>query len=86
MVMGTSMFLLRVFVATAFFSASISAFNVPNTIAFEDGFSRLFGGDNLILSSDHKSVSLTLNRYTGNIFVCIFILSQASVLLCHEYI
>ncbi|KAJ4805795.1 Xyloglucan endotransglucosylase/hydrolase [Rhynchospora pubera] len=68
MVMGTSMFFLRIFIATTFFFASIFAFDVP-TIAFEDGFSKLFGDDNLVISPDGKSVSLTLNRYTGSGFI-----------------
>lgn len=64
MLMGTCTFFLRAFVAATFFFAFVSAFDVP-TIAFEDGFSKLFGEDNLVISPDGKSVSLILNRYTG---------------------
>jgi xyloglucan:xyloglucosyl transferase len=68
MLMGTCKFFLRVFVAATFFFAFISAFDVP-TIAFEDGFSKLFGEDNLVISRNSKSVNLTLNRYTGSGFI-----------------
>ncbi|THU74548.1 hypothetical protein C4D60_Mb04t34540 [Musa balbisiana] len=40
------------------------AFDVP-TLTFGEGFSRLFGNDNLIRSADDRSVRLTLNRYSG---------------------
>ena len=40
------------------------AFDVP-TLTFGEGFSHLFGNDNLIRSADDRSVRLTLNRYSG---------------------
>uniref|UniRef100_A0A0E0KLQ0 Xyloglucan endotransglucosylase/hydrolase n=1 Tax=Oryza punctata TaxID=4537 RepID=A0A0E0KLQ0_ORYPU len=42
--------------------------DVP-TIAFEEGFSPLFGEDNMVKSPDGRTVSITLNRYTGSGFI-----------------
>ncbi|RRT63372.1 hypothetical protein B296_00042747 [Ensete ventricosum] len=44
--------------------AATEALDVP-TLTFGDGFSHLFGNDNLIRSADDRSVRLTLNRYSG---------------------
>ncbi|XP_065005299.1 probable xyloglucan endotransglucosylase/hydrolase protein 30 isoform X2 [Musa acuminata AAA Group] len=44
------------------------AFDVP-TLTFGEGFSHLFGNDNLIRSADDRSVRLTLNRYSGSGFI-----------------
>ncbi|KAF0917919.1 hypothetical protein E2562_021637 [Oryza meyeriana var. granulata] len=39
------------------------------TMAFEEGFSPLFGEDNMVKSADGRTVSITLNRYTGSGFI-----------------
>ncbi|RWW50675.1 hypothetical protein BHE74_00043048 [Ensete ventricosum] len=44
--------------------AATEALDVP-TLTFGEGFSHLFGNDNLIRSADDRSVRLTLNRYSG---------------------
>ncbi|KAJ3678724.1 hypothetical protein LUZ60_002527 [Juncus effusus] len=61
-------FFLRALVFLSFLFSSISAFDAP-TITFEEGFSRLFGDDNLVISPNGKSANLTLNRYTGSGFI-----------------
>ncbi|URE03130.1 xyloglucan endotransglucosylase hydrolase protein 30 [Musa troglodytarum] len=48
--------------------APMAAFDVP-TIPFSEGFSHLFGNDNLIRSKDDRSVRLSLNRYSGSGFI-----------------
>ncbi|GJM97288.1 hypothetical protein PR202_ga14206 [Eleusine coracana subsp. coracana] len=45
-----------------------SGFDVP-TIAFEEGFSPLFGEANMEQSADGRTVRLTLNRYSGSGFI-----------------
>lgn len=45
-----------------------SAFDVP-TMAFEEGFSPLFGEANMEQSADGRTVRLTLNRYSGSGFI-----------------
>ncbi|XP_006650922.2 probable xyloglucan endotransglucosylase/hydrolase protein 30 [Oryza brachyantha] len=49
-------------------SAADGLEDVP-TIAFEEGFSPLFGEDNMEKSADGRTVSITLNRYTGSGFI-----------------
>lgn len=53
-----------------FSAAAVAAppFNVP-TVSFSEGFSHLFGNDNLIRGADDRSVRLTLNRYSGNVWI-----------------
>uniref|UniRef100_A0A0A9E3U5 Xyloglucan endotransglucosylase/hydrolase n=1 Tax=Arundo donax TaxID=35708 RepID=A0A0A9E3U5_ARUDO len=46
----------------------VAAFDVP-TIAFDEGFMPLFGEANMERSPDGRSVSLTLNRYSGSGFI-----------------
>ncbi|CAL9089353.1 unnamed protein product, partial [Musa textilis] len=48
--------------------AATEAFDVP-TLTFGEGFSHLFGNDNLIRSADDRSVRLTLNSYSGSGFI-----------------
>ena len=59
--------------------AAVAAFDVPTT-PFSEGFSHLFGNDNLIRSKDDQSVRLSLNRYSGNPSTrsTVFILSLTS--------
>ncbi|GJN22616.1 hypothetical protein PR202_gb10199 [Eleusine coracana subsp. coracana] len=45
-----------------------SGFDVP-TIAFDEGFSPLFGEANMEQSADGRTVRLTLNRYSGSGFI-----------------
>lgn len=45
-----------------------SAFNVT-TLAFDEGYSHLFGDKNMVRSSDGRGVRLHLNQYTGSGFV-----------------
>lgn len=49
-------------------TAVATAFNA-RTLLFEEGYSPLFGGDNVVLSQDGRSVSLLLNQYTGSGFI-----------------
>ncbi|BAS80418.1 Os02g0696500 [Oryza sativa Japonica Group] len=49
-------------------SAVASAFAVPS-VAFDEGYSPLFGDDNLVRSSDDKSVRLLLDRRSGSGFI-----------------
>ncbi|XP_042389703.1 probable xyloglucan endotransglucosylase/hydrolase protein 30 [Zingiber officinale] len=49
-------------------AAAAAGFNAP-TVSFSDGFSHLFGNDNLIRAADDRSVRLTLNRYSGSGFI-----------------
>jgi hypothetical protein len=44
---------------------AVSAFDVPS-VAFEEGFSPLFGDENLVRSRDDWSVRLLLDRRSGN--------------------
>ncbi|KAJ1292645.1 hypothetical protein BS78_01G005700 [Paspalum vaginatum] len=46
----------------------VSGLDVP-TIAFDDGFSPLFGEANMERSPDGRNVRLTLNRYSGSGFI-----------------
>lgn len=48
-----------------------SAFDVP-TVAFEEGFSPLFGDGNLVRSSDDRSVRLLLDRRSGTLGAAYF--------------
>ncbi|KAJ4778026.1 Xyloglucan endotransglucosylase/hydrolase [Rhynchospora pubera] len=41
----------------------------PQTISFDEGYSHLFGGDNLIKSRDGRSARLKLDRYSGSGFI-----------------
>ncbi|CAL9066496.1 unnamed protein product, partial [Musa banksii] len=43
-------------------------FDVPS-LTFSEGFSHLFGNDNLIRSADGRSARLSLNRYSGSGFI-----------------
>ncbi|THU56294.1 hypothetical protein C4D60_Mb11t15760 [Musa balbisiana] len=45
-----------------------AAFDVT-AVPFDEGFSHLFGNDNLVRSSDGRTARLTLNRYSGSGFV-----------------
>ncbi|XP_074577765.1 putative xyloglucan endotransglucosylase/hydrolase protein 30 [Curcuma longa] len=49
-------------------AASTAALNVT-TLSFDDGFSHLFGNDNLVRSGDGRGARLTLNRYSGSGFI-----------------
>lgn len=53
------------YVIVAAAAAAMAGFDAP-TVSFRDGFSHLFGNDNLICAADDRSVRLTLNRYSGN--------------------
>lgn len=46
-------------------AVAASAFDVPS-VAFDEGFSPLFGDDNLVRSRDDRSVRLLLDRRSGN--------------------
>uniref|UniRef100_A0A0E0P432 Xyloglucan endotransglucosylase/hydrolase n=1 Tax=Oryza rufipogon TaxID=4529 RepID=A0A0E0P432_ORYRU len=50
-------------------SLAASGFEEVPTIAFDEGFSPLFGEDNMVKSADGRTVSITLNRYTGSGFI-----------------
>lgn len=41
------------------------SFDMISTLAFEQGYSPLFGDGNLVRSKDDKSVRLLLDRFTG---------------------
>ncbi|CAD5196610.1 unnamed protein product [Musa acuminata subsp. malaccensis] len=45
-----------------------AAFDVT-AVPFDEGFSHLFGNDNLVRSSDGRTAHLSLNRYSGSGFV-----------------
>lgn len=47
-------------------AAAATAFNL-STLPFDDGFSHLFGNDNLVRCGDGRSARLTLNRYSGTV-------------------
>ncbi|XP_042394405.1 probable xyloglucan endotransglucosylase/hydrolase protein 30 [Zingiber officinale] len=49
-------------------AASTAALNVT-TLSFDDGFSHLFGNDNLVRSGDGRGARLILNRYSGSGFI-----------------
>ncbi|ONK71752.1 uncharacterized protein A4U43_C04F12000 [Asparagus officinalis] len=59
--------LLKLLVLSCAVTAS-AAFNV-STLSFDEGFSPLFGGDNVVKSRDGKNVKLHLNRYSGSGFI-----------------
>lgn len=46
-------------------AAAASAFDVP-TVAFEEGFSPLFGDGNLVRARDDRAARLLLDRRSGN--------------------
>jgi xyloglucan:xyloglucosyl transferase len=48
-------------------AAALEAINVT-TVAFEEGYTPLFGFDNILRSADDRTVSLLLDRSTGNFF------------------
>ncbi|XP_010276803.1 PREDICTED: probable xyloglucan endotransglucosylase/hydrolase protein 30 [Nelumbo nucifera] len=50
------------------FVAAAAGFNLT-TIGFDEGYTPLFGDFNILRSSDGKSVSLLLNRYSGSGFI-----------------
>uniref|UniRef100_A0A0D9VJS8 Xyloglucan endotransglucosylase/hydrolase n=1 Tax=Leersia perrieri TaxID=77586 RepID=A0A0D9VJS8_9ORYZ len=75
MAFEASFFLAAVFAVAATFlclstaaATAASGFVVPS-IAFDEGFSPLFGDDNLVRSSDGKSVRLLLDRRSGSGFI-----------------
>jgi xyloglucan:xyloglucosyl transferase len=45
--------------------SALPAINVT-TMAFEDGYAPLFGHGNILRSADHRTVSLLLDRSTGD--------------------
>ncbi|GJM86516.1 hypothetical protein PR202_ga02382 [Eleusine coracana subsp. coracana] len=49
-------------------AVAASAFDVPS-VAFDEGFSPLFGDDNLVRSRDDRSVRLLLDRRSGSGFI-----------------
>ncbi|KAE9613270.1 hypothetical protein Lal_00027389 [Lupinus albus] len=51
-----------------FFSFSNAAFDLA-TIPFNDGYSSLFGGSNVVRTADGNGVNLLLDRYTGSGFI-----------------
>ncbi|KAJ7954470.1 Xyloglucan endotransglucosylase/hydrolase [Quillaja saponaria] len=59
---------LLLFFSLPFVFASGSVRNFP-TIAFDEGYTHLFGNDNLAIFRDGKSVHLTLDERTGSGFV-----------------
>lgn len=52
-------------------AAAASAFDVP-TVAFEEGFSPLFGDGNLVRARDDRAARLLLDRRSGNPSVTCF--------------
>ncbi|KAK8605297.1 hypothetical protein V6N13_102081 [Hibiscus sabdariffa] len=63
--MGSSLFLVLLL-----FSAFVSGFGKKLPIlSFDEGYSQLFGDDNLVLHRDGKAVHLSLNERTGSGFV-----------------
>lgn len=46
-------------------TVTASGFNVT-TLAFDEGYSHLFGEGNLVRSPDGRTVRLVLNRYSGD--------------------
>jgi xyloglucan:xyloglucosyl transferase len=46
--------------------SAVAAFDVPS-VAFDEGFSPLFGDDNLVRARDDQSVRLLLDRRSGNL-------------------
>jgi xyloglucan:xyloglucosyl transferase len=40
--------------------------DAPQTMSFDEGYSHLFGGGNLMKSPGGRSVRLKLDRYSGN--------------------
>lgn len=66
-----SSFLLGVVMAVVAAAAAASTgdasyADAPQTISFDEGYSHLFGGGNLMKSPDGRSVRLKLDRYSGN--------------------
>uniref|UniRef100_A0A0D9VBP8 Xyloglucan endotransglucosylase/hydrolase n=1 Tax=Leersia perrieri TaxID=77586 RepID=A0A0D9VBP8_9ORYZ len=53
---------------TATAAAALQAMNVT-TMAFEEGYTPLFGFDNILRSADDRTVSLLLDRSTGSGFI-----------------
>uniref|UniRef100_A0A453PBI1 GH16 domain-containing protein n=1 Tax=Aegilops tauschii subsp. strangulata TaxID=200361 RepID=A0A453PBI1_AEGTS len=49
-------------------AAAASAFDVP-TVAFEEGFSPLFGDGNLVRARDDRAARLLLDRRSGSGFI-----------------
>ncbi|CAH2037661.1 unnamed protein product [Thlaspi arvense] len=64
-------FLTRFLVFMSLFTGLISGFSLPKLpiIQFDEGYSQLFGDQNLIVHGDEKSVRLTLDERTGSGFV-----------------
>ncbi|KAI4328023.1 hypothetical protein L6164_020420 [Bauhinia variegata] len=52
-----------------FFSSTNAAFNNITTIPFNDGYSPLFGDDNVVRSPDGNGVRLHLDRFSGSGFI-----------------
>jgi xyloglucan:xyloglucosyl transferase len=53
-------------VVAAATNAAASFADAPQTISFDEGYSHLFGGGNLMKSPGGRSVRLKLDRYSGN--------------------
>ncbi|KAF3335968.1 putative xyloglucan endotransglucosylase/hydrolase protein 30 [Carex littledalei] len=66
-----SNFLLGVVMAVlaAATTGAASYADTPQTISFDEGYSHLFGGGNLVKSPDGSSVRLKLDRYSGSGFI-----------------
>ncbi|CAL5213951.1 unnamed protein product [Lathyrus oleraceus] len=66
--MGTSQMGFLFFCSILFLSASASSRNLP-IIAFDEGYTPLFGDNNVFVHKDGKSVHLSLDERTGSGFV-----------------
>uniref|UniRef100_A0A0D9W1K0 Xyloglucan endotransglucosylase/hydrolase n=1 Tax=Leersia perrieri TaxID=77586 RepID=A0A0D9W1K0_9ORYZ len=56
-------------ITSATIAVAWSGFEGVPTMSFDEGFSPLFGEDNMEKSPDGRTVSITLNRYTGSGFI-----------------
>jgi hypothetical protein len=63
--MATTARLLAALLAAAACACLSAAFDVPS-VAFEDGFSPLFGDGNLVRPADGRTARLLLDRRSGN--------------------
>jgi xyloglucan:xyloglucosyl transferase len=66
--MACQLMMLAVALSAASALLVVSGSDVP-TIAFDEGFSPLFGEANMERSPDGRTVRLTLNRYSGSGFI-----------------
>ncbi|XP_074582984.1 putative xyloglucan endotransglucosylase/hydrolase protein 30 [Curcuma longa] len=69
MTMFTALLLLLLLLFSLVAAASAAAVFNLTTLPFDDGFSHLFGNDNLVRSGDGRGARLTLNRYSGSGFI-----------------